>query len=427
MQERGSLICWNCGKRTNPTTCIHCGVEILSAVEAFKEEEVEVKRHILEIRKRGKKIVQLDLDILSGIVSSHFVVKQSLLGASPEYLVSHPGSDLHVQFESLIASSQDLLQGLTPKIQRVRGRSTDLIIKYIYIEPSKTFEFRRNFIFMGFTFFSIFAAGLFNYSKYILAQNKEIENPIFGNISISLSALLSAGLFALVLMSILLIKDLIQIKAAVTKTNVKLSPYFLPAPPIFELGTLGSFLHQRNIHKDKNSLFFTAVYGPIVGWILSIAIILLTLPLAIEDPQAAEVYSKHSIVAEGSFEPLGFTLISYAAKWLNIWEGNTSSPLTTTYLLHPLTIAGMAGFYICGMNLLPASYLNGGFLVRAKFGRRAHTLFTYLVIILLITVQWLVALLILFLNDRLGSPEILNEESELTGKSTFWISVALLI
>jgi membrane-associated protease RseP (regulator of RpoE activity) len=151
------------------------------------------------------------------------------------------------------------------------------------------------------------------------------------------------------------------------------------------------------------------------------------LPLAIEDPQAAEAYSKHSIVAEGSFEPFGFTLISFVGKWLNIWEGNTSTPLTTTYLLHPLTIAGMAGFYICGMNLLPASYLNGGFLVRAKFGRRAHTLFTYLVIILLITVQWLVALLILFLNDRLGSPEILNEESELTGKSTFWISVALLI
>ncbi len=425
MDQPGSLICWNCGKRTDPGNCIYCKVEILSPYQV-QEDKIQ-KKHIIEIRKRGRKVLQLDLDNLSEIVAQHFTIKNSLLMASPEFLVVNPGANLGDCFSNLVDDSSNLLDGLTPKITSVKGSTTDLIIKYIYIEPAERVEVRKILLFIIFTYMSALFAGLYNYTRYTRAQGKELSHPTIFNISISMNSIAYAVVFASIIIIILFIKDFIQIYTAFRSEKIKLSTYFLPAPPIFEIGTLGSFLHQRGIHQTRKSLFYTVLFGPIFGWLVSSAIILFSLHLAIQDPSAANSYASHSIVAKGSFEPLGLNFLANLANSLGLWNGDLSKPITQQYLLHPITIAGLAGFYICGLNLLPAAHLNGGYLVRAKFSQRIHRILTYLVIIIIISVHWLVAILLLLLNDRFGTPEILNEESIMPKTTRYWFIIAMII
>lgn len=426
MHKPGSLICWNCSKRTNPGKCKYCQVEVSVPFQIQKREVVE-KKHIIEIRKKGKKILKLDLDNLSDIVAKHFTVKKSLLIASPEYLVTNPGKTLDKNFSELIDESSILLNGLTPRVQKVKGLTDDLIIKFSYIEPINKLELRKMLIFMLITYVSMFLAGLYNFSKYTSSQDKTLKQPVILNTSISIESIISALLFSTILLSILLVKDSFQIITALRKNNNILSSYFLPAPPIFELGTLGSFLHQRKIHQDRKSLFYTALYGPIISWTISAIIIILSLKLAIHDPDAAQNYASHSIVANGTFEPMGLHYLAVIANKLNLWDSDVNFPITKNYLLHPITLAGLAGFYISGISLLPASHLNGGYLIRAQYGNRLHKILTYVVIILFLTVHWIMAILLLFLTDRFGAPEVLNEESKMPKNARFWVIFTLLI
>ncbi|MHA2249119.1 MAG: hypothetical protein ACXAD7_02095 [Candidatus Kariarchaeaceae archaeon] len=426
MDEPQELICWNCAKRTIPGTCTHCSVDVVSPFEVFEETEKK-KKNIVEIRKRGRSILHLDLDELTTIVAQNFSIKQSLLVASPEYLVTNPGEELDHKFDLLVDGSSTLLEGLTPKLRKMKGPSDDLLIKYIYVEPVKTIEVRKNTILMFLTFISIFFAGLFNYTKYFEAQEKNLSGLKVFNTYIITDSLLSALGFACTLMFILIVKDFIQIYSARKQKDQRLSSYFLPVPPIFEIGTLGSFLHQRTIHQDRKSLFNTVFYGPVISWILSAVIIIISLQLTIDDPLASQSYATHSVVAQGALEPLGLRILAVLAKDLGIWGGDPSQSITDHYLLHPITIAGLAGLYLSGIALFPAAHLNGGYLIRAYFGKRAHMIISYVVIFLLIWVHWLIAIFLLFLNDRLGTPEVLNEESKLPRGARIKIIVCIVI
>jgi membrane-associated protease RseP (regulator of RpoE activity) len=67
-------------------------------------------------------------------------------------------------------------------------------------------------------------------------------------------------------------------------------PYFLPAPLISPLGTLGAFIMMRGIPKNKRVLFDVGVAGPLAGLAVAIPVLFLGLSLSELGPVGSPVH-----------------------------------------------------------------------------------------------------------------------------------------
>ena len=57
-------------------------------------------------------------------------------------------------------------------------------------------------------------------------------------------------------------------------------PYFIPAPLLSPLGTLGAFITMRGIPKNKRVLFDVGVAGPLAGVVIAIPVLFIGLSLS---------------------------------------------------------------------------------------------------------------------------------------------------
>ncbi len=101
-------------------------------------------------------------------------------------------------------------------------------------------------------------------------------------------------------------------------------------------------------------------------------------------------------------------------------------------VIHPTLFAGWVGFLVTGLNLLPASQLDGGHVVRSLFGENAkyvsYGAYAFLIIVgIWQYIGWIVfAFLILFLGG-VKHPPPLNDISKLDKKRVVVGGVAILI
>ncbi len=199
--------------------------------------------------------------------------------------------------------------------------------------------------------------------------------------------------------------------------NIKASlPFFLPmAPP---LGTIGAFISIREPIPDKKSLLDVGIAGPITGFIVAIPVTLIGLYLGdVMTPTATPP-------VEGIRQIWNFPVIIRGMTRLIPWTGGE--------IIHPTLFAGWVGFLVTGLNLLPASQLDGGHVVRSLFGENAkyvsYAAFAFLIIVgIWQYIGWIVfAFLILFLGG-VKHPPPLNDISKLDKKRLVVGGVAILI
>ncbi len=199
--------------------------------------------------------------------------------------------------------------------------------------------------------------------------------------------------------------------------NIKASlPFFLPmAPP---LGTIGAFISIREPIPDKKSLLDVGIAGPIAGFIVAIPVTLIGLYLGnVMTPTATPP-------VEGIRQIWNFPVIIRGMTRLIPWTGGE--------MIHPTLFAGWVGFLVTGLNLLPASQLDGGHVVRSLFGENAkyvsYGAFAFLIIVgIWEYIGWIVfAFLILFLGG-VKHPPPLNDISKLDKKRVVVGGVAILI
>ncbi len=178
-------------------------------------------------------------------------------------------------------------------------------------------------------------------------------------------------------------------------------PFFLPmAPP---LGTIGAFISIREPIPDKKSLLDVGIAGPIAGFIVAIPVSLIGLYLG------ATTTATAAIPEEGTRFIWNFPIIMRGMSRL--------IPFTAGDTIHPTLFAGWVGFLVTGLNLLPASQLDGGHVVRSLFGDNAkyisYMAFAFLLIVgIWQYLGWLVfAFLILFLGGVKHPPPL----NDLTG------------
>jgi membrane-associated protease RseP (regulator of RpoE activity) len=195
-------------------------------------------------------------------------------------------------------------------------------------------------------------------------------------------------------------------------------PFFIPAPPVFFIGTLGAFIRMRSMPRDRKALFDVGAAGPWAG--IAVAVPLLVLGLALSEV-------KPPAPTPGGAFYLGESLLLRALMWMVLGVSDSD----VTIVLHPIAMAGWVGLLVTALNLMPVGQLDGGHIVYAALGARGHravSLGTVTALIVLAVggaTSWLVwAALLLVLGLR--HPHIVDNDTPL-GPVRRWGAAASLL
>ena len=174
-------------------------------------------------------------------------------------------------------------------------------------------------------------------------------------------------------------------------------PIFIPFP-LSPFGTMGAVIKMRGIIPDRKALFDIGASGPIMGIIFAFPISIWGLKLSTIIDKSEY---KDTIFKLG--EPLFFKMFEY------IIFGPL--PSSKEVLLHPIAYAGWVGFFVTALNLLPIGQLDGGHILYALLGKRAHMiskvlLFIFAVFSVLKYRSWLLLIFLLILMNPLHPPTL---------------------
>jgi membrane-associated protease RseP (regulator of RpoE activity) len=193
-------------------------------------------------------------------------------------------------------------------------------------------------------------------------------------------------------------------------------PYFIPFPNLF--GTLGAIILMRGRMRSRKALFDIGAAGPLVGFCLTVPIIVIGLKLSQAVPVAQ---------IEGMSFRLGNSLLFSFFEKTIIGE----TPAGTDIVLHPLAFAGWVGLFVTALNLMPIGQLDGGHIAYAVFGGRSRTIFFlaaigFGILGFFFFPAWLLPLfLILFFGFRHPPPS--DDETELDGRRKLLAGLTFLV
>jgi membrane-associated protease RseP (regulator of RpoE activity) len=199
--------------------------------------------------------------------------------------------------------------------------------------------------------------------------------------------------FAVTLMTILLCHEMGHYIAARYYRVDATLPYFIPAPPVFLVGTFGAFIRMKSPPPGRKALFDVGAAGPWAGIIVAIPAIIIGLKLSEVRPAG---------LAEAGNLVFGEPPLFYALSYL------TLGPLAPgmDVFLHPVATAGWFGLFVTFLNLIPVSQLDGGHVSYAFLGRGhrllARAFFAILVVLAFTTwpgwFLWVAVLLVFGLD-----------------------------
>jgi membrane-associated protease RseP (regulator of RpoE activity) len=149
-------------------------------------------------------------------------------------------------------------------------------------------------------------------------------------------------------------------------------PWVLPAPTLS--GTAGAVIQIRTRIPSRDALMDVGVYGPLAGYVASVAAVAVGFALSVHSAANAPA----AIVRFGG-EPLTIRLLhALLVQW------DPTIPPFDQIAPHPVLVAGWIGLFITSLNLIPGGQLDGGHLLYA-LSPRVHRVFTnYLPIVLFI-------------------------------------------
>ncbi len=230
-----------------------------------------------------------------------------------------------------------------------------------------------------------------------------------------------AMIYTLSLMGILGIHELGHIVAA-KKYKVKATwPFFIPGVPGFSISppTFGAIIFSRGHMPNRDVLFDIGFAGPIAGLIVTIIVSVYGAMLSPLIP----IEQASSLMAEAQLIELNPSILMLGSYFLagKMVEGFVP-------VMSPIAFAAWIGFLITFLNLLPAWQLDGGHVARAALGRQWHRRTTFMSIIALAGLGYIVmALLIMVMSSRAPDAKPLDDVSPLSKnrKIIFVLSLVL--
>jgi membrane-associated protease RseP (regulator of RpoE activity) len=127
-------------------------------------------------------------------------------------------------------------------------------------------------------------------------------------------------------------------------------PFFIPAPTL--IGTLGAFIRIRSPIRSRSALFDIGIAGPIAGFLVAFAVLLLAMP-----------HSRLVASVPDSDIQLGFPLIFRIAWTIHPLTKLSAGIALQRLYFHPAVIAAWVGMFATALNLLPGGQLDGGHIV----------------------------------------------------------------
>jgi membrane-associated protease RseP (regulator of RpoE activity) len=155
-------------------------------------------------------------------------------------------------------------------------------------------------------------------------------------------------------------------------------PWVLPAPTLS--GTAGAVIQIRTRIPSRDALMDVGVYGPLAGYVASVAAVAVGFALSVHSAANAPA----AIVRFGG-EPLTIRLLhALLVQW------DPTIPPFDQIAPHPVLVAGWIGLFITSLNLIPGGQLDGGHLLYALSPRvhRAFTSFLPIVLFIMGAVFW---------------------------------------
>jgi membrane-associated protease RseP (regulator of RpoE activity) len=183
-------------------------------------------------------------------------------------------------------------------------------------------------------------------------------------------------------------------------------PFFIPAPPTITLfGTFGAVIKIKEPIMSRRALFDIGIAGPLAGFAFAVPAAVVGLVFA--TPAAPSAVAASSMQFN---DPLLFILVSKLLGLPKSIEWN------------PIYWAAWGTLLVTALNLFPVGQLDGGHVVYAVLGRRAHiwisriaaaacgALAVYSIVAHKPPVYLLWTLVLLFLM-KVGHPPVVEEES----------------
>src|SRR5215213_4940211 len=217
-----------------------------------------------------------EMDILTGHVSRVFRVEDVTAGEPKEWIARYRGYLLNPE-DSVTAYDQlaDALRpyNITPLFRKEQGGKQLIYLVQSLPIPRLSSNWLINLVLFIVTFFSMMLMG-------VDIPADAVSDPNASPILFLFQHILTGWPFALSMMGILFTHEMGHyLMCRYYKVPATL-PFFIPAPLLSPLGTLGAFIMMRGIPKNKRVLFDVGVAGPLAGLIVTIPVLFLGLWLS---------------------------------------------------------------------------------------------------------------------------------------------------
>lgn len=344
-----------------------------------------------------------EIDLLTNQVARIFRVEDVTVGNPREWIARYRG---HLISEDTVAAYDQLADAMrpyniTPLFRKEQGGKQIIFLVPSPPVPRITSRWYVNAILFILTVLSA-----------MLTRMEIPPNalPADGSLSPSflLSYLFTGWPFALSMMGILLAHEMGHyIMCRYYKVPATL-PFFIPAPILSPLGTLGAFIAMRGIPKNKRVLFDVGVAGPLAGLVIAIPVLFIGLSLShlgpvghaapgmmgiLEGNSIFYLLSKYIVFGKLLPEPVSMDGLPPVLYWLRYFFSGQPIPYNGLDVqIDNVAFAGWAGLLVTALNLVPVGTLDGGHVAYGLFGEKARRIFP-LAIIGLVALSFLPTLL----------------------------------
>lgn len=212
-------------------------------------------------------------------------------------------------------------------------------------------------------------------------------NPVLYDVISNYNPMNTLILYVLAIMGIVGIHELGH-KYVLSRYGIEADwPKFIPGVPGI-LPTFGAVISQKEPAVNRDALFDIGMAGPLSGFIITLIVSIyssMTVPI-ITSQKFNLLIKKYG---EGAAIPVPLIYI-ILQEYIRPVSPNE------VVIMTPLLWATLIGFFITGLNLLPAWQLDGGHMARAFAGQKYHSILTMISIFILFIMRfWLMAALVL--------------------------------
>ena len=327
-----------------------------------------------------------DIDFLNNQVSRIFRVEDVTAGNPKEWIARYRGYLLN---EDTVAAYDQLAEALrpyniTPLFRKEKGGKQLIYLVSSPVVPRLTSRIWVNIILFIVTFLSMMLMGVDIPSGTLAGSD---ASPV----AVLLQYIWTGWPFALSMMGILFAHEMGHYLMCRYYGVPATLPFFIPAPLISPLGTLGAFIAMRGIPKNKRVLFDVGVAGPLAGLVIAVPVLFIGLSLSqlgqigspapgtagfLEGNSLFYLFSKYVVFGRLLPEPVNMDGLSPVTYWLRYFFTGQPVPFNgLDVLLDPVALAGWAGLLVTALNLVPVGTLDGGHVAYGLFGEKARRIF----------------------------------------------------